>query len=120
MMTFPSDERERQRMEEMSRPPLPRSAASSATRQPATSASTRSSSGRSNLRTDSSPSYPSPPPPLPGADYSSLDTDNNKYDAVYYTKEPIAGRGEPDFDPKDMDVDIDMERYRSTMRPSDL
>ena len=53
-------------------------------------------------------------------DTASENTDN-KYDAVYYTKEPLPRRKPVEFPDRSMDVDINMGAYRTHgNRPSDL
>ncbi len=53
-------------------------------------------------------------------DSNSENTDS-KYDAVYYTKEPLPRRDPVEFSDRSMDVDINMKAYRTHQaRPSDL
>ena len=51
-------------------------------------------------------------------DESTDNNTDNKYDAVYYTKEPLAQRPNLDFPDRTMDVDIDVHSYKPHGRPS--
>ena len=58
---------------------------------------------------------------LEAEDTPSESNTDNKYDAVYYTKEPLPRRDRAGFPDKSMDgVDIDMKTYKTHGRPSDL
>ena len=80
-----------------------------------------SSSNRSSVNKKPLPLPSSVSPHPTTTDATEDDNTDNKYDAVYYTKEPLPRRARSDFPEKTMDVDIDVKTFKvSTGRPSQL